>query len=659
LLWEASLAEKSGEKRMMREPNAILTPLLVSLVSVLLGSGWVAVDAQASLSIGSAVWKASRSQLDVKGIADPKQQVTVSDASTSASLGTANSNNKGAWKLRARKLPFAPCSIRADSNGQSAEIAVTGAPASCTGGPGPGPGPGTKPDVSINSTSHNCGAADGSGQVTCPGAAVAQQPVVGGSKGYQVLVANDLGMHCGDLDTRALSILPPFNVLHAQVIRKGSPPRLQTGSQVDVYYSAASSASDPALGKSNSAGFDLAGGVYKTNFWATVDLGAYDPFYPPAVNLPALMSPDLGLPVPDPAVLTVASAAQQTMPGAAGPFAANDPQKFARFDQNLQFFVANFPQFGYWANGVNWFAADGIPLTAFDDFGRVNAYPLTRVQAVKKRGNPSAFADQLASTDTVTPISGEADCKSCHADPQDGGNGAALPDSTVTASQDPQAGKVPPAVSVEWATDINILRLHDQKSATTLYTAVSAADPTPQKPVVCQTCHYTPALDLLQVGPQDTVNGLQQSNHRSMSRVIHAFHAQVSSVLATSLPAPNAPERSQMSKDADCQGLTNAQCVLQKTCYQCHPGKNTKCLRGAMASAGIVCQDCHGSLAQVGNDFSLGFPTPDFSRRVPWATEPGCQSCPGATPTPAPSSSSASVSPKTRAGTTKACSTAG
>jgi hypothetical protein len=81
-----------------------------------------------------------------------------------------------------------------------------------------------------------------------------------------------------------------------------------------------------------------------------------------------------------------------------------------------------------------------------------------------------------------------------------------------------------------------------------------------------------------------------------------------------------------------------AQQVLEQTCYSCHPGKRTQCLRGAMGQAGVVCQDCHGNMAQVGDDFSRNQPgggfifAPDFytnanTPRVPWANEPGCGSC--------------------------------
>jgi hypothetical protein len=81
------------------------------------------------------------------------------------------------------------------------------------------------------------------------------------------------------------------------------------------------------------------------------------------------------------------------------------------------------------------------------------------------------------------------------------------------------------------------------------------------------------------------------------------------------------------------RSLGTANLVLEQTCYACHPGKRTQCLRGAMAAGGVVCQDCHGDMQQVGNDFSEKLaqqPWPggaNLNKRVPWASEPGCQSC--------------------------------
>ena len=52
--------------------------------------------------------------------------------------------------------------------------------------------------------------------------------------GLVVLGANDLGMHCADQDDRIFSVLPPFNVLHAQVIQRGGTPQILSDADVNV-----------------------------------------------------------------------------------------------------------------------------------------------------------------------------------------------------------------------------------------------------------------------------------------------------------------------------------------------------------------------------------------------------------------------------------------
>lgn len=51
-------------------------------------------------------------------------------------------------------------------------------------------------------------------------------------------------------------------------------------------------------------------------------------------------------------------------------------------------------------------------------------------------------------------------------------------------------------------------------------------------------------------------------------------------------------------------------------CYKCHPGSNTQCLRGVMYEHGMSCQDCHGSVSNVGHTIEQG--------REPWLEEPSC-----------------------------------
>lgn len=499
---------------------------------------------------------------------------------------------------------------------------------------------------SINSTSQN--------SATLPAAPVAEQSLVTLS-GFNILAANDLGMHCGDLDHRVASILPPFNVLHAQAIQKGTSaanPEILTSADIDVVYSAASNPNDPALAATSSAP------VYKTNFWdpnpagggASIAFDAYNPFYPPGVLNAFPLTGDIGLPTPDLAQLYpvtgtgVLVATQQMMPGVSAPYTANVPQSFTRFDTEFPFFV-NF-SFGYRQTGVNWFAAEGIPMAPYDDLGRPNAFPLMRVQAKTKNTSLTGTAGAVvASIDSVVPVSGETSCYGCHASSVDGGGGyaACIPgiDANCTAQGSPRSGtafvvaraaddtsNLPAAVKREWATDTNILRLHDAKNSTNLQAST---------PVVCQTCHYTPALDLAHVGPlgpaDANANGRNQRIHHSNSRVMHTYHAQFTDLFPNNMPVPT---NSQRFNPVTAKPVINTFVLstLNQSCYRCHPGQVTKCLRGAMYTGGLICQDCHGNMTQVGNDFSVNFsastPFPagaDLTRRVPWANEPRCQSC--------------------------------
>jgi hypothetical protein len=59
------------------------------------------------------------------------------------------------------------------------------------------------------------------------------------------------------------------------------------------------------------------------------------------------------------------------------------------------------------------------------------------------------------------------------------------------------------------------------------------------------------------------------------------------------------------------------------TCYSCHPGSRTKCFRGAMSRAGLICQDCHGPMTAVAGIF----PMTNGKIREPWVDLPKCQSC--------------------------------
>jgi hypothetical protein len=332
---------------------------------------------------------------------------------------------------------------------------------------------------------------------------------------HQVLAFNDLGMHCADLDYSVFSILPPYNVLHAQVIERGATPRILDISGVEVSYRGVAD----AAGSINTTSQNQAGGVWKTNFWdtnpATGNSYAFDLF---------------GLdPVPDEGLLF-----GQRMPGISDPYTANVAQTFSHYDPNRQ-----------------WFAADGIPIMPIDDFGQTNTYPLMRISAVDQ-----ATATNLANLDVVVPVAAEADCQNCHASAQDRDN-------------------YPDPADLLNAAKRNILGLHDAEHGTDLAS---------NTPVLCASCHYSAALDLAGDGPVG-----EQVGNPTMSNVMHEFHG-----LEADFPSDS----------------------MEDTCYQCHPGKQTQCLRGAMGSAGMDCVDCHGGMLAVGN--------PD---RQPWLDEPRCESC--------------------------------
>ena len=539
------------------------------------------------------------------------------------------------------------------------------------------------PDVSINSTSE-----DSTGQTTT--VVPEQSPVA--NTAYSIVAINDLGMHCGDLDTRIASILPPFQVLLGQVIQKGtaSKPVLNPAG-VALAYSAVANPNDPVVSNATLDGLKADASSYKTNFWSSpIERGAYDPFYPatnpftgdpltPLAGPPFNLSPDTGLPVPNAENLYIGpdglvnsgdeslTAVLHAMPAKGAPYVANAPQAVEERYRDKPFFL-NFP-FGYVAQDVNWHEGAGIPFAAFDDFGRENPYPMVRVQAKGTTGTV------LSTVDTVLPISGEASCTNCHSDPTDVQDSrtsaptdaletAGLP--VATSLDDPDT-TMPARVSVEYAADINVLRLHDLKhGANYVKTTCNAAgidclaDPAKKdtctitatrpngtascltnkalvqkKPVVCQVCHYTPALDLAQLGPLagapgTLANGRNQVAHKSNSNVMHSHHGALPGNLFPAIPAP--------IQDATTGAIANQPtrlAALENSCYQCHPGKNTQCLRGAMFNGGMLCSDCHGSMAQVGDDFSQER-LPENPGRLPaWprtsTPTPAPRGCPGPT----------------------------
>lgn len=206
------------------------------------------------------------------------------------------------------------------------------------------------------------------------------------------------------------------------------------------------------------------------------------------------------------------------------------------------------------------FIVEGIPLTPYRDSAPNQLYPYQLAYIVVK---DNATGQVLATTTTVAPVSTEMHCDSCHTDGMEG----------------IATGKV----------ETNILALHDKEEGTNLLAS---------RPVLCAQCHADPAL-----GTQG------QPGVPNLSLAMHRKHA-------------GGDEWDDEGDDGDGGSTSIAGAPNRATdegtedCYMCHPGYQTKCLRGTMAAAGMTCQDCHGSMRDVGNPF-----------RRPWVDLPRCGNC--------------------------------
>jgi hypothetical protein len=347
---------------------------------------------------------------------------------------------------------------------------------------------------------------------------------------YMLTAWNDLGMHCMDgNDFSVFSVLPPYNNLHAQIKNKNGD-LITTG--ITLTYEATQGTD----GKINTTSIKTIDGADKTNFWDYVtDLFG------------ATLEPDMGL--------------------AGNPMASTVPTNMT-FNKNHQ-----------------WWEAEGIPISPYNDDGSKNYYPLVKVVAKDSSGKV------LAEVKTVLPVSDEMDCKRCHAS------------TSATNDAKPVSG---------WVNDTdaqkdykyNILRLHDEKNPNAVNDNISAlqdlgydydaqgleATARAGVPVLCVACHKSNALPGVGLGL------------KAFTQAMHGRHASVTDPLS---------------------GMKLGDSENRSACYTCHPGAQTECLRGAMGdaknsdgSSKMQCQSCHGTMQAVGD-----------TNREGWLNQPNCQAC--------------------------------
>jgi len=352
-----------------------------------------------------------------------------------------------------------------------------------------------------------------------------------GTTGYMLTAWNDLGMHCMDgNDFSVFSVLPPYNNLHAQLKDKNGD--LVTSGVVITFESA-----QGTDGKWNTSSSN------KTNFWNYSDK-----------LFGVTLATDTGL--------TGVKTSSTT------------PQPLT-FNAQHQ-----------------WWEAEGIPLTPYNDDGSKNYYPLVKVVAKDTQGNI------LATAKTVLPVSDEMDCKRCHAS------------NSVLADAKPDAGWVN-HTDPEKDFKFNILRLHDEKNPNAVSDHISLlqqkgynydtngleATANNGTPILCAACHKSNALPNVGIGFEAGVD------IPAFTQAIHAKHALVKDPANNNMMLGDSQNRS--------------------ACYACHPGSDTNCLRGAMGDAknadgsnAMQCQSCHGDMHAVGDNTRQG-----------WLDEPNCQAC--------------------------------
>ena len=347
---------------------------------------------------------------------------------------------------------------------------------------------------------------------------------------YMLTAWNDLGMHCMDgNDYSVFSVLPPYNNLHAQLKDKN-------GALITSGVTLSYESTQGTDGKSNTTSVESNNGTMKTNFWNYV-----------SHLFGSTLNPNEGL--------------------TGNSMSNNTPQPMT-FNQTHQ-----------------WWEAEGIPITPYNDDGSKNYYPMVKITAKDSSGTI------LVQVKSVLPVSDEMDCKRCHASTSS--SNAAKPNAGWVNNSDAQKDY-----------KYNILRLHDEKHSTAVSantTALQAKGYTYDNagleatalsgtPILCVACHKSNALPGV---------GIEL---KALTMAIHSKHANVTDPVT---------------------GSKLGESTNRSACYACHPGAETECLRGAMGdaknsdgSSQMQCQSCHGDMDSVG-----------ASNREGWLDEPNCQAC--------------------------------
>ncbi|UZR30919.1 multiheme c-type cytochrome [Methylococcus mesophilus] len=512
-----------------------------------------------------------------------------------------------------------------------------------------------------------------------------------GMKGDLVVLPFDDWTMQGDTDADFMpnlysSMSPTIHNLKAVVYKKDRLPVVVTSADAQVEYSAASNPSDPVgVGSINSTSqnwpLGAAIGVfspmmsatvqktqiwekytgepdsqkatdYKRHFWAAFTSNyPYSPLKE-SVNPP----PDMGY------ITKVAKQDELTgslMPGKSNPYVANEPQTFGAPNGSVN-------------QDESQHKAALLPLSGVDDQGRVNSYPLFRVQA-KKDGKV------LASTDTVMTAGRDFQCRGCHAKGQIAANPNAPHTqaaylATPTGQHQKTLIKTLPLekpeffearsdsiYDQEYAAALNYSSLHDfydgyfflrfmrYGKKADWYSTTYATDKTQVTgPVQCSGCHQT----AMRTGDfneawwaGDDFDPTSPAYDPNYTVAMHRFHGELQwNDAKTDIVRDEKGMYARWdwkTKGRNTKTLfpifdaSGKQLPMEESCLKCHSGQREQHYRDRMATAGVTCYDCHGDMLAVGEAFPKNYPSNkdklgssdlrDY--RVGWFDNPDCGSC--------------------------------
>jgi hypothetical protein len=357
------------------------------------------------------------------------------------------------------------------------------------------------------------------------------------------------------------------------------------------------------------------------------------------------------------------------MPGMDDPYAVNTPQGFSRFNTDSGLFEANL-----------------LPLTGVDDVGRVNTFPLLRIEAIEKNNGQTV----AAKVDAVATAGSDFHCRECHAQGKMAAKSNAqrqaenlipFTDQAFHSSafpkwwdtEHPPAERLvePPFKRVtdlggdpqniqdqEYAAAFNYSSIHDfydemyftstmlngfQWDAT--QPGVDADSPHP-----CYGCHFTPQASTpfnragMDMPGWDIDDPSYAPNY---SVAMHRFHGQLQwNAKKTDIErdnrgvykrwnwgqGPNNKLGQSLFPIFDAKGK---QLPMEQNCLRCHAGHREQFYRDRMYTAGVTCYDCHGDMLAVGQAYPKNYPDnknianskqrDDY--RQPWFDQPDCGSC--------------------------------